>query len=102
MAKTKKAEKKELMDAVETFEKATVVAEETPVVQETPDPAAQAQLTVTDIKDLLVVIDAASKRGAFHAAEMESVGKLYNRVKGFVDAVEPKAETQAGDTPAAE
>ena len=55
------------------------------------------KLTVQDIRDLLTVVDAACKRGAFQAGEMATVGTLYNRVKGFVDAVEPQTQ---GETPA--
>jgi len=54
-------------------------------------------LTVQDLQALKSIIDVASKRGAFQAAEMEVVGRTYNRLNTFLEAVTPKNE---GETPA--
>lgn len=55
-------------------------------------------LTVQDLQALKAIIDVASKRGAFQPNEMEVVGKTYNRLTVFLDAVTPKNQ---GDAPPA-
>jgi hypothetical protein len=57
-----------------------------------PEATAEAQqasvdLTVQDLAGLRSVIDVASSRGAFKAAEMEAVGKLFNKLNAFLDQV---------------
>jgi hypothetical protein len=59
---------------------------------ETTQPTAEAQqaavdLTVQDLAGLRAVIDVASTRGAFKAAELEAVGKLFNKLNSFLEAV---------------
>jgi len=49
-------------------------------------------LTVQDLQALKTIIDVASQRGSFRPAEMEIVGKTYNRLTQFLDAVSPKDE----------
>lgn len=44
-------------------------------------------LTVQDLGGLRSIIDVATQRGAFKAAEMEAVGRLYNKLNAFLDAV---------------
>jgi hypothetical protein len=67
---------------------AAVVAEEQAQAQ------AQAQakpegpdLNIQDLVGLKSIIDVATQRGAFKAAEMEAVGKLYNRLNNFIESV---------------
>lgn len=52
------------------------------------------ELTINDLNALKTIIDVASQRGAFKAAEMESVGKIYNRLTVFLESVTPKQEGQ--------
>jgi len=60
-------------------------------------PAAEANgqssdLNLNDLAGLRSIIDVASTRGAFKAGEMEAVGKLYNKLSSFLDAVTAKKE----------
>lgn len=48
---------------------------------------AAVDLTVQDLAGLRSVIDVASTRGAFKAAELEAVGKLFNKLNAFLEAV---------------
>jgi hypothetical protein len=48
---------------------------------------ASVDLTVQDLAGLRSVIDVASSRGAFKAAEMEAVGKLFNKLNAFLEQV---------------
>ena len=59
-----------------------------------PDPNA---LSIGDLKNLSSILDVASTRGAFKAAEMAGVGFLYNKLQAFLAKVappEPKKETE--------
>jgi hypothetical protein len=51
-------------------------------------------LTVSDLNALKTIIDVATQRGAFKAAEMEAVGKVYNKLSTFLAAVQPPKEGQ--------
>ena len=69
-----------------------------------PDPTA---LSIGDLKNLSVVLDVASSRGAFKAAEMANVGFLYNKLQAFLAKVAPEpkpeqAKTEASATAKAE
>lgn len=64
--------------------------EKSVVPNEEPQEAAKqegADLNIQDLVGLRSVIDVATQRGAFKAAEMEAVGKVYNRLSGFIDTV---------------
>jgi hypothetical protein len=47
-------------------------------------------LNLNDLAALKSIIDIASSRGAFKAAEMEPVGKIYNKLSAFLDSVAKK------------
>lgn len=64
----------------------------------TQQPAAP-ELTIQDLGNLRAVIDVASQRGAFRAAEMAAVGATFNKLNDFLNAVAP--QTPAEETPAA-
>lgn len=49
-------------------------------------------LNVADLKNLALVIDVASSRGAFRANEMATVGLVYNKLQAFLARVAPPAE----------
>ena len=51
-----------------------------------PDPTA---LSIGDLKNLSSILDVASTRGAFKAAEMAGVGFLYNKLQAFLAKVAP-------------
>ncbi len=49
-------------------------------------------LTINDLNAMKVIIDIASSRGAFKAAEMEAVGKVYNKLSNFLAQVAAKGQ----------
>ena len=49
-------------------------------------------LNITDLAAVRSIIEVASQRGAFKAAELESVGKIYNKLSTFLDAVSKKEQ----------
>ena len=61
-------------------------AQETQATPETGKPEGP-DLNIQDLVGLKSVIDIATQRGAFKAAEMEAVGKIYNRLSNFIDSV---------------
>jgi hypothetical protein len=63
-------------------------------------PAAQPELSIADLQNLKAVIDVAVKRGAFQAAEMSSIGGVYDRLNAFLVSVTPPPAT-APQAPAA-
>ena len=56
-----------------------------------PDPTA---LSIGDLKNLSVILDVASARGAFKAAEMANVGFLYNKLQAFLAKVAPEQKPE--------
>ena len=66
------------------------------------------QLTIADLQLLARIVDLASRRGAFQAAELSQVGDSYNKLAGFlayVESVQKKDEAAApaeATAPAAE
>ena len=56
-----------------------------------PDPSA---LSIGDLKNLSAIIDVASSRGAFKAAEMAGVGLMYNKLQAFLAKVAPPEENK--------
>ena len=69
---------------------ATATAQPTAPAQ--PDPMA---LSIGDLKGLASIIDVASTRGAFKAAELAGVGTLFNKLSTFLATVEAKSAQQA-------
>ena len=64
--------------------------------QETAAPEAIApSVTVNDLVNIYNIIDLASKRGAFQANELSSVGAVANKVKEFVDHVQAAQQAAA-------
>lgn len=49
-------------------------------------------LNLSDLNAIKSIIDVASQRGAFKANELESVGKIYNRLSAFLDSVAKKEQ----------
>jgi len=59
-------------------------------------------INLTDLQNVLVIIDLASNRGAFRGNELEPIGQLYNKIGRFVQSAlppttEPNAEQTAGN-----
>lgn len=71
----------ETSDNTETIENSPKVESQQP---------AGADLNVSDLSALKSIIDVATQRGAFRAAELESVGKIYNKLSNFLDSITKK------------
>ena len=73
----------------------------TPKTATTADPATQpadpSALSIGDLKNLAVTLDIASTRGAFKAAEMATVGFLYNKLSAFLAKVAPPEPKKEGE-----
>ena len=52
------------------------------------------QITIADLNTLKNIIDLASTRGAFRAAEMKEIGEVYNKLSSFLEAVMAQANEQ--------
>ena len=59
-------------------------------------------ITVADLNLLKNIIDLASSRGAFRAAELKEVGEVYNKLAVFLEAVVAQAQAQGLENPDAE
>ena len=53
------------------------------------------QITVADLNLLKNIVDLASTRGAFRAAEMKEIGTVYTKLSTFLEAVVAQAQAQA-------
>jgi hypothetical protein len=49
-----------------------------------------ADLNINDLVALKSIIEVASQRGAFKAAELEAVGKTFNKLNTFLESVAKK------------
>jgi hypothetical protein len=64
---------------------------ETAAPAEPAAPAAQApDLNISDLLAVKNIIEVATSRGAFKAAELEAVGKSFNKLNSFLEAVSKK------------
>ena len=63
---------------------------ETQPAAEAPQAASGAELNLNDLSALKSIVEVASQRGAFKAAELEAVGKLYNKLNTFLETVAKK------------
>jgi hypothetical protein len=58
---------------------------------EAATPAAQGpDLNISDLLAVKNIIEVATSRGAFKAAELEAVGKSFNKLNAFLEAVSKK------------
>jgi hypothetical protein len=72
-------------EQVETTQEAQVAQEEQALPQ-------GAELNLNDLAALRSIVDVATQRGAFKASELESVGKIYNKLNGFLEVVAKKEQ----------
>jgi len=49
-----------------------------------------ADLNISDLVAIKSIIEIASQRGAFKAAELEAVGKTFNKLNNFLETVSKK------------
>ena len=69
--------------------------QEQAVATEQPAAPAQPDLTIVDLQNFRSIIDVASKRGAFGAAEMAAVGGAFNKLDAFLQAAAPAQQPEA-------
>jgi hypothetical protein len=62
-----------------------------------PEETVLPSVTVNDLVNVYNIIDLASKRGAFQANELSSVGAVANKVKSFVDHVQAAQKAAADE-----
>jgi len=73
------------------------MSEQLETQEPTTETATQPELTIQDLGNLRAIIDVASQRGAFRAAEMAAVGTAFNKLNDFLNAVAP-AEDATSET----
>jgi hypothetical protein len=65
------------------------VAEQTTAPEAAPATPA-VDLNISDLVALKSIVEVASQRGAFKAAELEAVGKTFNKLNTFLESVAKK------------
>lgn len=55
-------------------------------------------LNTTDLKNLLLIIDLASKRGAFQPREFAAIAEIYNRVDEFISKTSPQTANPSAES----
>ena len=68
-------------------------AAQAPAQDEAQQAAAQqggADLNISDLVALKSIVEVATQRGAFKAAELEAVGKTFNKLNAFLESVAKK------------
>jgi len=65
----------------------------------TPQPVA---ITLNDMKNMVMVLDICTQRGAFRANELTSIGQLFDRLNTFVTDAEAQMAPAADAAPAAD
>lgn len=63
-------------------------------------PAAPPSITINDMKNVLMVIDVCTQRGAFRGNELTSIGMLHDKVSAFVADAEAQQAAAAAQTDA--
>jgi hypothetical protein len=67
------------------------VAEQPAAPAAAPETAPAApDLNISDLVALKSIVEVASQRGAFKAAELEAVGKTFNKLNTFLESVSKK------------
>jgi hypothetical protein len=72
------------------MEQETTQAQAAPVTE--PQAPASPDLNLSDLASLRSILEVASSRGAFKAAELEAVGKTFNKLNTFLESVATKKE----------
>jgi hypothetical protein len=97
---TKKTKKETESVASQT----TAAQNQTQTEQPAGTPTPVTDLNIGDLRNVALIIDVASTRGAFRANEMATVGLIYNKLQAFLAKVAPEAKpedaTKKAETPA--
>jgi len=71
--------------------------EEAPIEAPTAEVATEdgpIQLNLQDLQAIANIVDLASRRGAFHAKEMSSVGEAYSKLTDFLEHIASQQESK--------
>lgn len=68
------------------------VKTETPAETGTEPKSGGTDLNINDLIALRSIVEVASQRGAFKAAELEAVGKTFNKLNAFLESVAAQKE----------
>ncbi len=66
------------------------VGQDSPAAEATSQQPQGPDLNVSDLAALRNIIEVATTRGAFKATELEAVGKTFNKLNAFLEAVAKK------------
>lgn len=66
---------------------------EQPAAEQAQAPAQVESITLTDLKNVLVLIDLCSQRGAFRGPELSSVATLHDKISAFLAFAEQSQNT---------
>lgn len=66
--------------------------EETDTAQPQAEGTAGPDLNISDLAAIRNIVEVATQRGAFKANELEAVGKIFNKLDAFLNAVSSKEE----------
>jgi len=91
MATKKKTLKKPAKETAQPT--AAAQPQQAPAGQQAPQPDPNA-LSIGDLKNLATILDVASTRGAFKAAEMAGVGFLFNKLQAFLAKMAPEQKPE--------
>lgn len=53
------------------------------------------QFTLEDLRNLLQLVEVATSRGAFRAAELSSVGQAYDKASAYVESLASSVQQEA-------
>jgi hypothetical protein len=74
------------------MEQENTQAQTAPVSEPQAQAPAAPDLNLSDLASLRSILEVASSRGAFKAAELEAVGKTFNKLNTFLESVATKKE----------
>lgn len=66
--------------------------------EESPEETQAESISLNDLASLMQIVELASTRGAFRAAEMSTVGALFDRLNGFLSAVQAQQQAAAEES----
>ena len=69
-----------------------------PAAEQTQAELTNHVISLQDLRNILVVFDLASNRGAFKGGELEPIGQLYNKISKFIQAATPAAPVEESTT----
>jgi len=88
------ATKKTKKETESAAPKTTAQTQSAPMGQQPAGTQPATDLNIGDLRNIALVIDVASTRGAFRANEMATVGLIYNKLQAFLAKVAPETKPE--------